>query len=149
MRYVYESRSRVGTALAAGLAGVLVGFLAGLGIAWVNARGAGAQPEEDPEDPQALKEAVLARIAEDETLRARRVQVAVLAPGIVELAGGVDSRAEALHAARVARGVTGVRTVLNRLVAPEELVGSDPLEERTTRRRAPRRPVSGGEGRES
>lgn len=140
-----HSRSRLGTALTAGLAGAFVGFLAGLGLAWINARGLAGVPEEDP-DPQALTDAVLERLAQDETLRGRRFQVAALAPGIVELAGSVGSRAEALRAARIARRVAGVRTVLNRLVAPEELLATDDLEQRTARRRGSRRAAPAEEG---
>lgn len=133
-----HTRSRFGTALGAGIAGALVGFLAGLGLSWVNARGLAEAPEEDT-DPQARADAVRQKLAQDETLGARRLQVVALAPGIVELAGNVGSRAEALRAARIARRVAGVRTVLNRLVAPEELVATNDLEERTARRRGGRR----------
>jgi hypothetical protein len=140
-----HSRSRFGTALGAALAGAAAGFLAGLGLAWVNARGLAEAPEEDT-DPQALADAVRDRLTHDETLGVRRLQVDALAPGIVELAGSVGSRAEALRAARLARRVAGVRTVLNRLVAPEELVATNDLEERTARRRATRRQAPAEEG---
>lgn len=130
------SRSRFASVAAAGLAGALLGFLAGLGVAWLGASGSAAplDPEEEA-DPQALKDAVLARLAADTELAQRPVQVSVLAPGIVELAGAVASRAEALRAARRARRVAGVRTVLNRLVAPEELVARDELRARMGSRR--------------
>lgn len=115
-----------GTLLAA-LAGVVAGFAAGVAIARVLARRE-AERMQESQDPEAVAGAVLAALGSDGALadRAiRAIRVVALAPGIVELAGTVASRAEAVRAAQLAREVPGVRTVLNRLVAPEELVPAD------------------------
>ncbi|MBI4512799.1 MAG: BON domain-containing protein, partial [Gemmatimonadetes bacterium] len=112
-----------GTLLAA-LVGVVAGFAAGVAIARVLARRE-AERMQESQDPEAVAGAVLAALGSDGALADRAIRVVALAPGIVELAGTVASRAEAVRAAQLAREVPGVRTILNRLVAPEELVPAD------------------------
>lgn len=139
-----RSRSGLASAVTAGLAGALVGFVAGVGLAWWGGRLPGARAAADP-DLQDLEASVLARLAADPELCRRPLQVAALARGILELSGEVASRAEAFRAARLARGVPGVRTVLNRLIAPEEMEPRDELRARTARRAGGARATGNGE----
>jgi hypothetical protein len=62
-----------------------------------------------------LEDQVIRALRADQTLRARGIDVAVIAPGIVELTGFVETENEAHHAVNVAQSVIGARTVLNRL----------------------------------
>jgi hypothetical protein len=87
-----------------------------------------------------LEDSVLDSFLSDELLSERGVDVGAISHGIVELSGSVWNHAEADRAVRVASGVPGVRTVVNRLEiegearrhsAPES--GSDTLLRRTGR----------------
>ena len=51
-------------------------------------------------------------------LAQRPVRVRVLGPGLVELAGQVDSHAEAQRAEQVVRELAGVKELINRLLVP-------------------------------
>jgi len=62
-----------------------------------------------------LERMVVSRLREDEILSRRGIEVAAIAPGLIELSGRVGSDDEAHHAAEVVQTVTGVQTVLNRL----------------------------------
>jgi hypothetical protein len=72
-----------------------------------------------PADLRELEDSVIDALRRDAVLRHRGIDVAALAPGIIELTGLVDSADEGQHAAAVAHNVAGVRTVLNRLDALE------------------------------
>src|SRR5262245_2214778 len=62
-----------------------------------------------------LEDAVIDMLRSDPLLRTRAIDVAAVAPGIVELTGAVESEEEAHHAVEVIQGIVAVRTVLNRL----------------------------------
>jgi hypothetical protein len=62
-----------------------------------------------------LEDAVLDAFLADDVLRERGVDVGAISHGIVELSGSVRTQAESDLAVRVASGVDGVRTVVNRL----------------------------------
>lgn len=62
-----------------------------------------------------LEDSVLDSFLSDEVLSERGVDVGAISHGIVELSGSVWNHAEADRAVRVASGVPGVRTVVNRL----------------------------------
>lgn len=62
-----------------------------------------------------LEERIVDRLAADDVIRDRAVDVAALTDGIVELTGNVRDDEEADRAVRLAQTTPGVRTVLNRL----------------------------------
>jgi BON domain-containing protein len=62
-----------------------------------------------------LEDAVIRALRADPILRTRAIDVAAVAPGIVELTGSVETEEEAHHAVDVVQGVLVVSTVLNRL----------------------------------
>ena len=68
-----------------------------------------------PPDLDRLEKQVIGALREDPDLRGRGIDVAAIAPGIIELTGYVESELEAHHAVDVVQSVGGVRTVLNRL----------------------------------
>lgn len=69
----------------------------------------------------AMEEQIVQLLSFDSILGQRAVEVAALAPGIVELTGTVNSDEEAHRAVELAQRAHGVRTVLNRIdVAPLE-----------------------------
>jgi hypothetical protein len=68
-----------------------------------------------PPGLRALEDDVLDALRADRVLRDRGVDVAAIAPGILELTGTVENEDEAHHAVAVVQSVGGVRTVLNRL----------------------------------
>lgn len=72
-----------------------------------------------PSNLRRLEDAVIDALRHDQVLRSRAIEVAAIAPGIIELTGTVESEADGHQAMAVAQGVTGVRTVLNRLDALE------------------------------
>jgi hypothetical protein len=63
----------------------------------------------------ALEDAVLDAFMGDEVLAERGVDVGCISRGIIELSGSVHSLDEAERAVRLARGVSGVETVVNRM----------------------------------
>jgi hypothetical protein len=69
----------------------------------------------------ALEERVVQALREDEVAGGAAVDVAALAPDMVELSGEVALREEADRAVRVAQAVSGVRTVVNRLEVEAEV----------------------------
>jgi hypothetical protein len=82
-----------------------------------------------------VEDQIVELLSFDSVLGQRAVEVAALAPGIVELTGTVDSEEEAHRAVELAQRATGVRTVLNRIdVAPTEsrLAGNRKRFETTT-----------------
>src|SRR5688500_7001537 len=68
-----------------------------------------------PPELRKLEDDVLNALRADAVMRDRGVDVAAIAPGIMELTGTVETEDEAHHAVAVVQSVAGVRTVLNRL----------------------------------
>lgn len=66
-----------------------------------------------------IEQDVVKLLREDEILRTRGIDVAAVAPGLIELSGAVHSEQESHHAAEVVQSVPGVHTVLNRLDVEE------------------------------
>ena len=66
---------------------------------------------------EVLEERVLEAFRNDPILSERGVDIGAVGDGIIELTGTVHSADESTHAVTVARGVPGVETVVNRLVA--------------------------------
>jgi hypothetical protein len=73
-------------------------------------------------DPQltGLEDAVLDAFLGDPVLSERGIDVGAVSRGIVELSGSVYTEAEAERAVRVASGVNGVQTVVNRIEVEAE-----------------------------
>ena len=71
--------------------------------------------EEEGERDEELEDRVLEAFRNDPILAERAVDIGSLGPGIIELAGWVESDDEAQHAVTLARGVPGVETVVNRV----------------------------------
>jgi hypothetical protein len=63
-----------------------------------------------------LEDAIVGRLREDETLGERPIDVAEVAPGLIELAGTVRDVQEARRAVEAVQAVEGVSTVVNRIV---------------------------------
>jgi hypothetical protein len=63
-----------------------------------------------------LEDAVIAHLRGDETLGERPIDVAEVAPGLIELAGTVKDVQEARRAVAAVQTVDGVGTVVNRIV---------------------------------
>jgi hypothetical protein len=97
------------------IGGVLAGLAAAVFLTGRKRR------ERTPRSPdlRALEDAVIRALRHDPSVRGRGIDVAAIAPGIIELTGLVESEAEGQHAVDVAHNVIGVRTVLNRLDARE------------------------------
>lgn len=111
---MFKRKKEQGTALWILAAGVLAGFATAtiLTLRARRRRGPGAAPTERL---SALENAVIKALRSDAVLRTRAIDVAAVAPGIVELTGAVESEEEAHHAVDVVQGLAVVRTVLNRL----------------------------------
>jgi BON domain len=71
--------------------------------------------EEGDERDEELEDRVLEAFRNDPILCERAIDIGSLGPGIIELAGWVESEGEAEHAVTLARGVPGVETVVNRI----------------------------------
>ena len=100
------------------VAGTIVG-VAGTAVAlWMARRRDGRAHPSLERSP--LERAVRASLREDETLGQRGVLVTELGPGIVELAGMVDSADEMSGAVACAQRCDGVGTVVNRLAVRTE-----------------------------
>jgi hypothetical protein len=92
-------------------AGILAGAAAVAFISYRNSRRKG----QGPRAFRPIENEVIRTLKGDMVLRERGIDVAMIAPGIVELTGAVESAAEGRHAVDVVQRVPGVRTVLNRL----------------------------------
>ncbi len=95
--------------------GASVGLAAGLVIAarsGLFSRGGGGKLDRAL---TLMEEQIVQLLSFDSVLGQRAVEVAALAPGIVELTGTVDSEEEAHRAVELAQRAHGVRTVLNRI----------------------------------
>jgi hypothetical protein len=71
--------------------------------------------EEGEERDEELEDRVLEAFRNDPILCERAVDIGSLGPGIIELAGSVETEQEIQHAVTLARGVPGVDTVVNRM----------------------------------
>lgn len=80
---------------------------------------AGASDDLSDEDRE-LEERVLEAYRNDPILGERAVDIGAIGGGVIELTGWVHSDDEVEHAMTLARGVVGVKTVVNRLVAHED-----------------------------
>lgn len=67
-----------------------------------------------------LEDRVLEAFRNDPTMSQRGIDIGSVGPGIIELAGWVETEEEAEYAVTLARGVPGVDTVVNRLGVGEE-----------------------------
>ncbi|MEX2281547.1 MAG: BON domain-containing protein [Gemmatimonadota bacterium] len=111
---------------------VVAGVAAGIAAAIYFRRRTVRDRAQIPPGLRKLEDAVLDALRADDVLRERGVDVAAIAPGIMELTGTVENEEEAHHAVAIVQSVDGVRTVLNRL----DLTSHDRLR---------RRPVAAGE----
>lgn len=68
-----------------------------------------------------LEDRVLQVFYDDEILSERGIDVGAISPGIIELSGSVRTEEEADRAVRIASGIFGVRTVVNRMEVEEDL----------------------------
>jgi hypothetical protein len=111
---MFDRKREKGTAIWILAAGVLAGFATAtvLALRARRRRGPSLAVSERLGD---LENAVIKALRSDAVLRTRAIDVAAVAPGIVELTGAVESEEESHHAVDVVQGVTVVRTVLNRL----------------------------------
>ncbi|MDQ3950548.1 MAG: BON domain-containing protein [Gemmatimonadota bacterium] len=75
----------------------------------------GDEIEEGDERDEELEDRVLEAFRNDPILCERAVDIGSVGPGIIELAGWVESDEESQHAVTLARGVPGVDTVVNRV----------------------------------
>lgn len=144
----YRDRGPSGSGLAMSVAaGALVGFVAGVfvaqrtgGFAALTAKLRGtlgrpvdedfaADEYESTDDEFEIEESFTAATLEERVLEAymndpilseRAVDIGEIGTGIIELAGWVETEAEADHAVTVARGVPDVDTVVNRLTVGAE-----------------------------
>lgn len=74
----------------------------------------------DDERDAELEDRVLEAFRNDPTMSQRGIDIGSVGPGIIELAGWVETDEEAEYAVTLARGVPGVDTVVNRLGIGEE-----------------------------
>jgi hypothetical protein len=97
---------------------LIVGAAAGVGLAAYAlmrlARRGRAVPKLPPE-LDSLEEAAVEALRNDEVTGNCAIDVAAIAPGILELSGFVPDHDAAERAVRVLHALTGVRTVVNRL----------------------------------
>jgi hypothetical protein len=70
------------------------------------------------DDAEHLEARVVDALRGNPVLAKRPIRVRILGPGLLELAGLVESAAEAQRAGQLARRVAGVRDVINRLLVP-------------------------------
>jgi hypothetical protein len=116
-----QKKSRLTTSMWALAIGATVGLAAGLIVAARSGlfrRGGSGKLDRTL---SLLEEQIVDLLSFDSVLGQRSVEVAALAPGIVELTGSVDSEEEAHRAVELAQRAHGVRTVLNRIdVGPNE-----------------------------
>ena len=106
-----KGQNRTGLTLWLVAAGVAAGIAA---VAYLRRRRGREESALSP-DLRNLEDAVITALRADEVMKARAVDVAAIAPGIMELTGTVESADEAHHAVSIVQSVAGVRTVLNRL----------------------------------
>lgn len=78
----------------------------------VRSRGPGAMPRSALD---ALEEAAVEELRRDEVTGSAPIDVAAIAPGIIELTGVIATNDVGQRAARLLHSVPGVRTVINRL----------------------------------
>lgn len=84
------------------------------------------RPKASLNGAEALEERVLEAFRNDPILSERAIDIGAVEDGIIELTGSVNSEEEAHQALVVARGVTGVVTVVNRLaIRTDEVLFDD------------------------
>lgn len=120
-----QKRERSGAAFWVLAAGAAVGIGA---VIWMGMRRKGRAEFVGLPERGGIEDDVIEALRRDTVLRARAIDVASIAPGIIELSGTVDSEEEAHHAVEVVQRVAGIRTVLNRLDLSE-------VEQRLNRKR--------------
>lgn len=114
-------------AVAGGVFGLAIGFVAGSNVGRVNARritgafkrwkdGRPSSRVWTLEEAERLEARVLDALSRDVVLARRRIRVAVLGMGLVELTGAVLRTPEVGLAGDIAQRVHGVQTVLNHLL---------------------------------
>ena len=115
---MFDRKRESGAGLWILAAGVLAGFATAtlFALRARRRRGPGLAVSERLGD---LEKVVIKALRSDSILRSRGIDVAAVAPGIVELTGSVESEDEAHHAVDVVQGIAVVRTVLNRLTVGE------------------------------
>lgn len=74
----------------------------------------------EQEELTVLEDRVLDAFLHDGVLGERGIDVGAISPGIIELSGSVYTEEEADRAVRVANGIEGVRTVVNRMDVESE-----------------------------
>jgi hypothetical protein len=75
---------------------------------------------EEQDEQSGLEERVLEAFRNDPILAERAIDIGGIGEATIELAGWVTTEEEAEHAVTIARGVPGVRTVLNRIAVGDE-----------------------------
>ncbi|HEX9939249.1 MAG TPA: BON domain-containing protein [Longimicrobium sp.] len=78
------------------------------------------RPADEQHELSQLEDDVIAAFLGDVVLSERGIDVGCISPGIIELSGTVHAPDEAERAVRVARGVAGVATVVNRMDVEDE-----------------------------
>jgi hypothetical protein len=104
-----KRRETAGWVLAAGV------VLTGAAAAYAVSRLLRSGPVERRLDMRSLEKRVLQALLNDMHARTESIDIAAVGPGILELAGAVESSEIARHIVAVVDGVAGVHTVLNRL----------------------------------
>jgi hypothetical protein len=94
--------------------GLTVGAATAIWYGWRGWR-AWRAPSEPWPDPAVVLETARRALAGDDTLREQSIEVGLIAPGILDVAGVVDDAALGERALDLVRALPHVRTVLNRI----------------------------------
>jgi hypothetical protein len=109
--------------------GVTAGAATFLFYAWRGMRARRARPSVEPnQDPATSLQLALDILRADPALQHLPLHFVWLAPGILDVSGTVDTVNNERRAIALLRGLSGARTVLNRLVVTETV--SNPLTQR-------------------
>jgi hypothetical protein len=101
--------------------GFTLGAAAALYWAWRQMRPRDLYTANGMLDPETIRTIAAGALLADPTLRRHDLKVRVIAPGILDLSGTVDTPDKAERALACVRQAPGVRTVLNRLDIVAEL----------------------------
>jgi len=105
--------------------GLVWGFTLGAGLAlywaWRQMRPRDEVAGNDMLEPETIRTIAAGALLADPSLRRYDLKVRVIAPGILDLSGTVDTPDQAERALASVRKAPGVRTVLNRLDVVAEL----------------------------
>lgn len=125
-REEHEGGARLGIAVSAALGlgvGVVVGLVAGELMGNVNPdrvrhamRRVRRRTGEQAENPGAVEREILSILRSNAATRGLPLTVRSMAPGLVELTGTAPDEATREVAGRLARGVPGARTLVNRIL---------------------------------